>query len=341
MTKSGENQAAIVCSCVLLDIDWVQLWGATSCLACSGIVLWGLQVACWLVVYDGCQRPPEVCVVGLGVALKQGKGFCLCAAALCYSMLFDLGFIMLRILPIAALSDNYIWLLHDGRDALCIDPSEAAPVLAILTEMNLNLKQIWLTHHHADHTAGVADLLAAYPDCQTHGAADVSPWRTVGEGDVLAFAGCRAQVWHTAGHTATHLSYVLYDSAQVHVFCGDTLFSAGCGRVFTGTVAALFASLGRFAALPDDALFYPAHEYTRSNLRFAAAVEPDNVAVQAALRDLTVPSLPTVLEREKCINPFLRCGVPAVRAAAQVWAGRNLADDAAVFAALREWKNGF
>lgn len=249
---------------------------------------------------------------------------------------------MLQILPIAALQDNYIWLIHNDRDALCIDPSEAEPVLTVLAQMNLNLQQIWITHHHADHTGGIDDLRQAFADCRVFGATDIAARTdTVDEGDELVFANHRAQVWHTAGHTATHLTYVLQENDQTHVFCGDTVFAAGCGRVFTGTIADLHNSLQRLSHLPDDTLFYPAHEYTAANLRFAAAVETENDDVMAALRNLTVPSLPTTLAQEKRVNPFLRCHVPAVRQAAQGWTGTDLADDAAVFATLREWKNGF
>lgn len=249
---------------------------------------------------------------------------------------------MLHILPIAALKDNYIWLVHNGHDALCIDPGQAEPVLATLAQMNLNLQQIWLTHHHADHTAGVDGLRAAFPHCRVYGGQNIDlKHEYVHEGSELNFAGHRAQVWHTAGHTADHMGYVLHEASQLHVFCGDTLFSAGCGRVFTGTMAQLHASLQRLAALPDNTLFYSAHEYTADNLRFAAAVEPENDGIATALRNLTVPSLPTTLAREKCLNPFLRCNVTAVKQAAEQMAGQNLTDETAVFTALREWKNRF
>lgn len=248
----------------------------------------------------------------------------------------------MNITPLAAFNDNYIWLIDNGRDAVCIDPGDAAPVLDFLQRQHLDLRQIWITHHHGDHTAGIAALRRAFPDCAVYGGRDIEG-RTheASDGSEIAFADGTALVRHTPGHTANHLSYVWRQGGKTHVFCGDTLFSAGCGRVFTGTAAQLYRSLQAFAALPDDTLFYPAHEYTAANLRFAAAVEPDNADIARALNAAAdTPTLPVTLAHEKRINPFLRTAEAAVRQAA---VKQGAADDGgvAVFTALREWKNRF
>ena len=163
-----------------------------------------------------------------------------------------------------------------------------------------------------------------------------------GEGGIIRFAGRTARVWHIPGHTAGHLAYLLEDGGRTHVFCGDTLFSAGCGRVFTGTMEQLAASCRRLAALPDDTLLYPAHEYTAANLAFAECVEPGNPDIRAARQQAAhPPTLPVTLAHEKRINPFLRTAHPAVACRAAEAAGRPLPDETAVFAALREWKNRF
>lgn len=249
----------------------------------------------------------------------------------------------MNIVPVKAFSDNYIWIIEADGAAVCIDPGEAAPVLAFLEAGRLKLDQIWITHHHDDHTGGIAALKQAFPECRVYGNTDIAAAdETVGEGSSVGFAGSTASVWHTPGHTGSHLSYLLQTPGGLHVFCGDTLFSGGCGRVFTGTAAQLYGSLTRFGGLPDGTLFYPAHEYTASNLRFAAFIEPDNADIQTALsRAADTPTLPVTLAHEKRINPFLRCGIPQVAARAAEYAGQDLAGGEAVFAALREWKNGF
>lgn len=249
----------------------------------------------------------------------------------------------LHITPVPAFDDNYIWLLRHNGHTVCIDPGDAAPVAAYLKAHGLTPRQIWLTHHHADHTGGVPALLAQYPQCRVYGhPAFAEAAQAVGEGSTLDFGGLRVEVWSVPGHTDSHLAYLLTDaSGRRHVFCGDTLFSAGCGRVFTGTVGQLEHSLQRFAALPDDTLFYPAHEYTAANLRFAAHIEPGNADIQAAANNLSRPSLPVTLAHERRINPFLRTGQPAVAARAAELCSSSLSGESAVFAALRELKNGF
>lgn len=254
----------------------------------------------------------------------------------------------MQLSALPAFSDNYIWLLHDGSDAVVVDPGDAAPVLAALDARQLRLAGILVTHHHADHTGGVGALMPRLQGPVWGPAAErmpvpVQPMR---EGDSALVLGRRFQVMEVPGHTAGHIAYVEQDSAEPILFCGDTLFSAGCGRLFEGTPQQMHKSLGRLAALPDATQVCCAHEYTLSNLRFAHAVEPANDDVvrhrqwcdgeRAAGR----PTLPSRMARERLINPFLRCHVPGVIAAAR---GQGAEDDSgpAVFAALRRWKDHF
>ena len=250
---------------------------------------------------------------------------------------------MLKITPIPALADNYIWLLQQGNDAVCIDPGEAAPVAGYLKAHGLALRQIWITHHHADHIAGLPELIRQFPDCRVYANHDIPhATHTVGEGSRWPLWQSQVEVWHTPGHTQTHLSYLLQADEPARLFCGDTLFSAGCGRVFDGTPAQLFASLQRINRLPENTLLYPAHEYTAANLRFAAHIEPDNphiIAVQQ--RAQTIPTLPVTLAREKQTNPFLRVHLPAVQQRIRQLTQQTYDSDEDYFVALRELKNRF
>lgn len=247
------------------------------------------------------------------------------------------------ITPIPAFADNYIWLVQYAQQALVIDPGEAEPVLAYLRQHRLELSQIWITHHHNDHIGGIAALKQAFPQAQVIGATDIQvAEQIVADGDVVAWHDIRAQVWQTAGHTEQHLCYLAAISGSLNVFCGDTLFSAGCGRAFTGRPDWLFQSLQRLNTLPEHTLFYPAHEYTASNLRFAAAVEPDNPYIQAAIAAAQkTPTLPVSLAHERQINPFLRTHQATVKYAAEQFSGSHLANEEAIFIALREWKKQF
>jgi hydroxyacylglutathione hydrolase len=255
---------------------------------------------------------------------------------------------MTRISPLPAFDDNYIWLLRapGSTGAAVVDPGDESPVFEALELEGLTLTAILITHHHGDHTGGVADLLAAYPGAQVVGPADQrirGLTRTVGEGGLVALPGFAEpfRVLEVPGHTASHIAY-LWDGV---LFCGDTLFAGGCGRVFDGTFAQLSASLRRIAALPAETQVYCAHEYTLANLGFAKWVEPDSVPLAERegearrLRSLGLPTVPSGLALELATNPFLRTGEPGVIAAAEGFAGRSLHGHAEVFTALRQWKD--
>ncbi|MEA3277176.1 MAG: hydroxyacylglutathione hydrolase [Pseudomonadota bacterium] len=255
---------------------------------------------------------------------------------------------MLDISPIPAFADNYIWLVRgeDDRRALVVDPGDAAPVLAVLEAAGLELGAILITHHHFDHAGGVEELVAAFPQAKVFGPRDPRiPGVTdrVAEDDEIAVPGLDTsfRVLEVPGHTSTHIAYL----GGGVLFCGDTLFAGGCGRVFDGTFEQLAASLERIAALPPETLCFCAHEYTLANLGFAEWVEPESSAIAAretdaiALRKMGRPTVPSRLEEELATNPFLRTGVPEVRAAAERFAGRPLSTTAEVFAALRRWKD--
>ena len=249
----------------------------------------------------------------------------------------------MKITPVKALNDNYIWMIQDGNHAACVDPSDATPVLIFLVRNRLMLAQTWVTHLHHDHIGGVQSLKNGFMESPVYGEADIDlATHTVTAGTQFPFGDGLVTVWATPGHTDRHVSYLLENAEGLHVFCGDTLFSAGCGRVFTGTIEELYDSFQRFNQLPEDTLFYPAHEYTASNLRFAEFIEPENPGIQAALGVAEhTPTLPVTLAHERKINPFLRVDLPHVRERVEELAGKRLNSGLEVFAALRELKNRF
>ena len=257
----------------------------------------------------------------------------------------------MHIIPVPAFRDNYIWLVHDGRHALVVDPGDAAPVREALARLRLELGAILVTHHHADHVGGLAALLAhaRVPVFGPAGEAIDGVSHPVFGGDEIRIAapGIGFRVLDLPGHTAGHVAYVAMDIEPGLVFCGDTLFSAGCGRLFEGSPEQLAGSLGKLAALPPDTRVYCTHEYTLSNLAFARAAEPDNVERDEYarhcedLRARSLPTLPSTIGRERAINPFLRCDHPSVAATVATHVGRPLQDATDCLAALRAWKDGF
>ena len=248
-----------------------------------------------------------------------------------------------------AFADNYIWMLHDGTQAVVVDPGDAAPVLQALKARGLQLVGILVTHHHPDHVGGV-DALRASLQGPVWGPAreNISkPFTPLQDGDVITVLGHRFQVIDVPGHTAGHIAYFQLDEDEAPLlFCGDTLFSAGCGRLFEGTPAQMHHSLSRLAALPGSTQVCCTHEYTLSNLKFAAAVEPGNAeraqyhARCETLRAQGLPTLPSSIALEREVNPFLRCEAPEVVATARAHGAAN-DDKVSVLAALREWKNRF
>lgn len=251
---------------------------------------------------------------------------------------------MFSISFIPAFKDNYIWLLTLGRRAVVVDPGDAAPVQARLEADGLALEGILITHHHADHQGGVGALVERWqPTVYAPASESITGGnRLLSGGESIEILGQPVDVMAVPGHTLGHLAYL----APGALFCGDTLFGAGCGRLFEGTPAQMAASLSRIAALPDATLIYCAHEYTEANLRFARAVEPDNPAIAArsakvaALRALGQASVPSTLAEEKASNPFLRCREPAVIAAA-FRHGATDTSEVTIFAAIRGWRNEF
>ena len=257
----------------------------------------------------------------------------------------------LAVTRVPAFEDNYLWLVHGAgmaaRKVAVVDPGDAAPIVHALQNQNLELAAILVTHHHRDHIGGVATLAAEYAVPVYGPAQEAIPARTVAlkEGDEVALQalGLRFQVIDVPGHTAGHIAYYGHGA----LFCGDTLFSGGCGRLFEGTPEQMLASLDKLASLPPETRVYCAHEYTAANLRFALAVEPGNGALReyqgvvTSLRARNEATVPTTLGLETRINPFMRTRLPSVRNAAAAHAGRPPADDAAAFAVVREWKNGF
>ncbi|MEY3650978.1 MAG: Hydroxyacylglutathione hydrolase [Pseudomonadota bacterium] len=250
---------------------------------------------------------------------------------------------MLKITPIPAFQDNYIWMIQNGNHVAIVDPGDAAPVVSVLQKENLTLDAILITHHHNDHIGGVQSLLKAYPT-KIFAPANESfdfPHQPVHENDLIQLPNLRLNlsVLDIPGHTIGHIAYYGLN----HLFCGDTLFGGGCGRLFEGTHEQLFNSLQKLAALPEETLVYCAHEYTEQNLRFAIQVDSENPALKnriastKKIRASNTPSLPSSIGLEKNTNPFLRCDNQMIASTLELQAP----DTITVFKTLRNMRNNF
>lgn len=257
---------------------------------------------------------------------------------------------MLNVHPIRAFSDNYIWIIHNQTHAAVIDPGIASSVIEYLQSKKLQLSAILITHHHHDHTGGNAELLQTF-DVPVYGPynesiATVSHSLREGDQVNLEEMSLRLMVLDTPGHTRGHIAY--YGSNPFNmVFCGDTLFACGCGRVFEGTAQQMYQSLQKLSQLPSDTLIFCTHEYTLRNIQFAKVVDPKNaklinfeIAAQE-LRNRNIPTIPTTLILERKINPFIRCEQQEIINNVQNYSGKSLPDPIEVFTVLREWKNNF
>ncbi len=252
---------------------------------------------------------------------------------------------MLNIYPVHAFKDNYIWVIHNQHYAAIVDPGSATPVLTYLQQQKLQPIAILSTHHHHDHTAGIVTLLQAFTIPVYGPATENIPGLTHGlrEGDILHLAELSLDlaVLDIPGHTAGHIAY--YGGKSL--FCGDTLFACGCGRIFEGTARQMYTSLQKLANLPDETLVYCTHEYTLSNVRFAKMVDADNPVLAQRANEIetqrkhNIPTLPSTLTIEKATNPFLRCTQPDIIHAANQHSGKTLSDPISVFTEIRKWKD--
>lgn len=254
---------------------------------------------------------------------------------------------MVQVIPISAFSDNYIWALinHDANSVYVVDPGDAEPVLQFCHENALTLRGILVTHHHWDHTNGIEKLVNHFENIPVYGPTN-SPFEgitqqvTEGETIHLEPLNLSLNVMEVPGHTLDHIAYFNDEM----IFCGDTLFNAGCGRLFEGTAQQMLTSLTQIAALPDKTKVYCTHEYTRANLEFAAYIEPENstlMAYKATLAENTKCSLPSTIEQQKAINPFLRTHISSVQANICKLANINENQQATIFKALRELKDNY
>lgn len=254
----------------------------------------------------------------------------------------------LQIIPIPAFKDNYLWLIHNGRQAVVFDPGDAQPVIDVLSELNLTLEAILITHHHQDHIGGVTTLLSHLPNVQVYAPKLEHynfPHVQVSEPDNLNFVTwlAKARIINLPGHTLGHIAYYLEQDNEKWLFCGDTLFGSGCGRLFEGSPQQMYDSLQKLAALPIDTKVFCTHEYTLHNIDFALTLEPNNLELQQrqqttlALRENQLPSLPSSISLELATNPFLRCDSTEIQTKIQV-KGKSMVD---IFSKIRELRNHY
>ena len=248
---------------------------------------------------------------------------------------------------IPAFTDNYIWLFHQqgNTDAFVVDPGDSTPVISALEQLGLQLHAIIVTHHHPDHVGGIDRLLQKFsvPVYGPKGVPQVT--HVMKGGGTLSLGETNFEVLAVPGHTLDHLAY--FSDSEPLVFCGDTLFAAGCGRLFEGTPEQMWISLSRLAALPNNTKIFCTHEYTEANIKFALAVEPDNDLLQqrakkvALQRNQLQPTLPSILSEELSTNPFLRANQKSIKDAAERHCGHPTTSEAEVFSVIRRWKDAF
>ncbi|MEP4889316.1 MAG: hydroxyacylglutathione hydrolase [Aliiglaciecola sp.] len=254
----------------------------------------------------------------------------------------------LSVFPIPAFTDNYIWCIHNGVNCWVVDPGDAKPVIDYIQAEGLTLKGILITHHHSDHTGGILSLVKYAPQIPVLGPEygsiqGLTTRLQDGDSVVLDFLDLELAVFEVPGHTLDHIAFY----GQNMLFCGDTLFSAGCGRLFEGTPQQMHESLGKLMKLPAQTKVYCTHEYTLVNVDFALNVEPDNSALHAYAdwakqqRKQGLPTLPTNIEQQKAINPFLRAQQDEIKNNAEQFVGKKLSNETEVFAAVRQWKDNF
>jgi hydroxyacylglutathione hydrolase len=254
----------------------------------------------------------------------------------------------ISVFPIEAFNDNYIWCLRNQTHCVVVDPGDAAPVLAYCKDNQLTLSAILITHHHWDHTGGIDALLVSFPDIPVYGPQNknikqITVRLSQDDNLELPQLDLKFSVLEIPGHTLDHIAYY----GDIGLFCGDTLFSAGCGRLFEGTPQQMFTSLAKLTALPADTAVYCAHEYTMANIAFAEAAEPNNQALidykhwAGKQREKNIPTLPSNIHRELEVNPFLRCNSRELVKNVSQNIGATLISDQATFASLRNWKDNF
>ncbi len=250
--------------------------------------------------------------------------------------------------PIPAFTDNYIWCIQKDQQCWVVDPGDAKPVIQFCKEHNLTLTGILITHHHWDHTGGIADLLVQYPSVPIVGPSygniqHLTQQVSLGDSVMLTGLDITLEVIEVPGHTLDHIAY----HGESLLFCGDTLFSVGCGRLFEGTPEQMLSSLQKLMQLHDKTVVYCTHEYTLANINFAEQVEPQNQALHdykkwaQQQREKGLPTLPTTIQQQKAINPFLRAQQDEIKHNAEQYVGTQLPNEEAVFTAIRQWKDNF